>query len=1335
MIQLNSKLFLGAALSIFSAQLLAVEDGSCDNPFTYRTVPSELALYRSGVVVINGGVKYECISDASCQSTQYEPGHSNNNWTLTGAWDDQVCSVSSSSSSSSSSSGAGASSSSGGISTGLDLSNTPLMQTSSGDPNILLILDNSASMMNTPAETPYNFPADLGGDGSDSNSFRCGTGTGAEGSSAILPADGYVYEFESSAGIGYQDAYIIQKAVDGSTATPMLWSKTNCFAHATQYNALLVAFGGTVAEPKWAYQGSNDNGQFSNRRHDESLGGFAGHPKYFGHYLNWYYGNNVNPHSSHDNQIQGFDPLVGSAAINDYGTEKTAANSRMVIMVHFLIDDVGLMADGGALTDAAQVAVATFDPDVDPYIDENNPGSKDYTSLDYRIATDKTPSNLRILDGFAEIEAHNFTPELTKMRDVYTPGGYNYLGTKVDADDQSLRSNTSLARGLKQAARYFLEDGTATGETLKLTTDTAIAANGGETINAFDLFDEEPVYTTKGPKPAQNNRVQSCLKNHIIALTDGLSRTTSDGIAADGFSPDYTGDILSVYHDSTPALPVNDKLVAADAAVAVAAAKVQYDAAVAAAAADPTNTALEARVERAAAAVVDAQQKELTDLIDVAEALYSLDLRPDIPEFTNNISTYIFSLQPSSEDSEYLEKAAIAGGGLFFGVDRAFYPFRSVMEEQLAEIIADIRAQGTAITGTAAKPVFSTDKLKDDTTMYQSRFSTVGWYGTLKGYDLDSTTGAVQYPENWEASDVLPSHSQRNIFTKGSSDAVAFTTSNLDELTDTQRADLAEVPSGSSLTSAEMIEYLRGNQSYEGVLDSNFRLRPRSLLGDMVNSAPVYVGAPDMYYSESNHSGYLEYKAAKQSRAPMVYVGANDGMLHAFNAETGVEEWAYIPQAMFKVGADEGMSALAHKGFNDDHRYYVDGTPVVVDVYIDHDGTITAEDDSEGKQWRTVLIGTMRAGARGIFALDVTDPVPAGGVDYNDLLLWEISGNDLVGDFADVGHIYGDPSVVKLDDNRWGVVFGNGYSSSANKAALYVLDVLDGSLISKVTVEENNVATNGMAQPKLLDLDGNGTADRIYAGDLLGNMWAFETYLSGTDSQWRSDYISGSGPVPLFNGQDPITSAPVLMHHPEDLAEPNVVVLFGTGKLLEITDLNTLVDSRVYGVFDRGIGGLSRTNLVERELTTSASSRKFDASSTVDDAAAESGWYFDLEAGERAVTNPRLYRGVLFLSTLTPSDAACDLGGNSWLLTVNPVTGATPDFAILDTNNDNDFNADDIGEIGVNLRGVTTTPAILSDRMYIPGTAQGGDAIELKLGPPTSNDTNMLTWEEIFRHW
>jgi type IV pilus assembly protein PilY1 len=692
-------------------------------------------------------------------------------------------------------------------------------------------------------------------------------------------------------------------------------------------------------------------------------------------------------------------------------------------------------------------------------------------------------------------------------------------------------------------------------------------------------------------------------------------------------------------------------------------------------------------------------------------------------------------MQPSAEDEDYLKAAALAGGGLYFGVDQAFYPFRAVMEEQLAEIIADIRAQGTAITGTAAKPVFSSDRLEADTAMYQSRFSTVGWYGSLKGYDLNDTTGEIQYPANWEASDELPTHSQRNIFTKGLAGAEAFTSANLAQFTAIQRGDLEEVPASSGFTASDMIEYIRGNQSHEGVLDTDFRSRPRSLLGDMVNSAPVYVGAPDMYYSESNHTGYTDYKTDKLSRSPMVYVGANDGMLHAFNAITGVEEWAYIPQAVFKGGKDEGLSALAHKTFNNDHRYYVDGTPVVVDVYIDHDGANTAEDDSDGKQWRTVLIGTMRGGAAGIFALDVTDPIPAGGVDFDELLLWELSGSDLIGDFAEIGNIYGDPSVVKLDDDRWGVVFGNGYNGSTNKAALYVLDVVDGSLISKIAVEENNAATNGLAQPKVVDLDGNGTADRIYAGDLLGNMWAFEAYLSGTDSHWRSVFAGGNGPIPLFSGGDPITKVPVLMEHPDGLGSPNLVVLFGTGKLLETTDLTTMVDSGIYGVFDRGVGGLSRVNLVERDLITSGDSRQFDTSSVALSAASESGWYFDLEAGERAVTNPRLYRGVLFLSTMTPSDGDCDLGGDSWLLTVDPVSGAAPDFAVLDTNDDGIRNGDDIGDIGVNLRGVTTTPAILSDRLYLPGTAKRGNAVEFELGSPSSSNTDMLTWEEIFRNW
>lgn len=1120
--------------------------------------------------------------------------------------------------------------------------------------------------MNIPAETPYNYPLDQGGDGSSSNAFRCAAANS-------LPSAGYVYEFTSTPGVGWQTALIVQKSTDGASTNTFPWATDKCFGHNTEYQAMLMSFGGTVANPQWAYEGDAVNPQ---RRRDTSLGGFAGHPSYYGHYLNWYYANNSEPHSAADPFIQGHNPL--DRGPNDKGTEKDAANSRMVIMAEFLVANVGLMSSGGALTDAAQVAVAIFDPEVD--VNSKNPAT-----LNYTLANDSTPSNLRIASGFKEVNNNNFSTDINNLTNSYTPGAIDWQGLRAAPDDQSLRANTSLARGLKQAARYFLEDGSATGEVLTLSSANAIAKNSNvSTINTFSLFNEEPVYTPKGAKPLLNDRVQSCLKNHVVVITDGLSRTTLDGLNVSGFSPDNPGPILAAWGDN----------------------------------------------------IVDSEQvnpASLTDFADVASALYDMDLRPDIEDFDNNISTYVFGMQPSSSDETYLRKAATDGGGLYFGVEGAFYPFRSVMEEQLAAIIADIRAQGTAISGSAAKQVFSTDSLEAGTKMYQTRFNTTGWYGSLQSYDLDDSTGAVQYPYNWEANKMLPSPSSRQIFTKGTAGAVAFKSTNLSDLTATQQNDLAEVPAGSGLTASNMIDYLRGDQRQEGVLTTNFRSRPRALLGDIIHSEPKFVGAPNMPYSEANFAGYTAFKTAQAGRTPMVYVGANDGMLHAFYASTGVEAWAYIPQAVFASGESEGLSALASQNFDTDHRYYVDGSPVIVDAFFDHDGDTVAS-------WRTVLIGTMRAGARGLFALDITDPVPlsGGNVDFSELLLWEKSGFDLTDgindEFAGIGYVFGDPSVVKLSDGKWGVAFGNGYNSGGDKAALYVLDVTDGSQISKVEVESNNASANGMSQAKVLDLDGDGAADRIYAGDLLGNMWAFESFTNSGSADWRSAYATGANPKALFSGGDPITTAPVLMAHPDNLNAPNIVVLFGSGKLLEVTDLNTLVDSGVYGVFDTGTGGLNRSDLLARSLSTSGTDRSLGDATTTLNPASHDGWYFDLDAAERTVTDPRLYRGVFFFSSMAPSDVECDLGGDSWLMTVDPLTGLAPDFAVIDSNQDGVRNGSDIGDIAAYLRGVTTTPAILDNRMYVPGTANKGNAKEFELGSPESGSTDRLTWEELFRN-
>lgn len=1275
---------VAALITMFAAPHLsaAPADGSCEEPFSYSTAKGKIKDYASGIYVTNDGLLYRCVdgdNGAFCSQEAFEPGgiHSDTAWDVIVSCDagsssssssssasssstsSSSSSSSASSSSSSSSSGSSSSSSSSGSDGSLNLSQQPLLNTTSGKPNVLFIVDNSASMMNMLPETPYNYPSWAGGDGA-AHAFSC-----EDSDATVLDTDAY-YEFQmdavGDAGLNVTGtAQIIQWTFKGKNKQSATLSfgpngGDHCFGDQLNYKAFLGAYGGTTGTPQWnAVSGG------------ESLGGFAEHSNYVGHYLNFYFANST--FTGPLTQIS--DDYASYGLPKNHGANHFGQSTRLDVITQFLYGDIGLFSSGGAMIDAAKVSLATFQPD--------------YTLFTPGIENSSTTSNLRILAPFVELDGSgsgDHTAAAIGLGANYNPG-YDFGDPgETSAGDKYPRANTSLARGLKQAARYFLEDGSSTAGDIELTSSGAITAAGSDTLDAFSIFDEEPVYTTGAPKASSDpGLVQSCLKNHVVVLTDGVSRTTDNLLEANGFTTDDPGAILASWVDGAR----------------------------------------------------DLDQASLvfpSDFIDTAAALYDMDLPTGASDdFDNNISTYIFGIQPDDEDKAYLESAATAGGGLYFDVPSAFYPFRATMIEALAAIAEDIYGQGTALSGSASKPVFNTNDFTADSVMYQSRFSTNDWRGELSAYNLDDITGEAVYPAIWNASEELPSAAARNIFTIGTGDApIAFTFGNWGQMTAQQQADLKELPTGSALTEEEMIDYLRGSDTYAGFLDTDFRLRQRSKLPDFINSKATYVQAPNSQYA-NNVNGYDNFVTAQASRRAMIYIGGNDGMLHAFDAETGAEQWAYIPKAMFKDSPEEGMSALADHNYKKNHRYFVDGSVEAFDVFIDI-GNGSAE-------WRTILIGTYRAGARGIFALDVTDPVPSSGsgVDFSELFLWEVSDTDLIGDLDDIGHIYGIPSVVLQPDGKWAVIFGNGYNGDGESGAFYALDATDGSLISTVPVASTSTEVNGLAEVRAVDLNGDNIADRAYAGDLLGHMYAFEPYDDSGTTKWRSVYTQGSHAEPLVSVGDPITTAPVLSLYSgsnTSKAAPEVVVLFGAGKLLEVEDVQIVDGSGqvngIYGVFDFGVSALDKTDLMERTLTTNTLTRSVDNTTQM---TSEMGWFFELPEHERVVVNSRLFRGAFFLSTMTPSDPSaseCSLGGDSWLLAVDPLQGYAPNFEIIpqakDTNNDGQ-----IDEMAIKLPGVTTTPAILGNMMFIPGTARKGKAEEVPLGFPPAG-VKILTWEE-----
>ena len=551
----------------------------------------------------------------------------------------------------------------------------------------------------------------------------------------------------------------------------------------------------------------------------------------------------------------------------------------------------------------------------------------------------------------------------------------------------------------------------------------------------------------------------------------------------------------------------------------------------------------------------------------------------------------------------------------------------------------------------------------------------------------------------------------------------------------------------------DILNYLRGDKSKEEQNDGDFRDRS-VILGDIVNSDPQFVGQQDFGYQllpGSEGAGYLTFRtsAAYTGRPPMVYVGANDGMLHGFQASesganAGVEKMAYVPLASY-----QHISKLADPHYS--HRFFVDGTAGFGDAYIN---------TGSGAAWHTVLVGTMAGGGRGVFALDITDPGNFGA----GKVLWDravFSDPDLsLNDEADLGYTYGQPSVVRMANGQWAAVLGNGYNSANNHAVLLILDLVTGAVMAKIDTGVGSASQpNGLSTPIPVDADGDRITDAIYAGDMRGNLWKFNVSGSSAAS-WTVAY-SGT---PLFVATDPsgvrqpITARPEVTKHPVS----GVVVLFGTGKYFEEVDRRIVTPAQTqtfYGVYDDGAAVTgSRSALLQQSViaelpATDPGNPSAGTANPVDvrvttllsPSATQKGWFLDLPTvGERQVSRPIVRDQRVIFTTVIPNDSACLIGGTSWLMEMDSVTGSRLPFSPFDLNDDNQFTAADYVEVTVagkvirvpvggkkSNEGIIKTPGIVGagdvEYKYTSGTS---GVIEVTVEPGNTG-SGRQSWRQL----
>lgn len=426
-------------------------------------------------------------------------------------------------------------------------------------------------------------------------------------------------------------------------------------------------------------------------------------------------------------------------------------------------------------------------------------------------------------------------------------------------------------------------------------------------------------------------------------------------------------------------------------------------------------------------------------------------------------------------------------------------------------------------------------------------------------------------------------------------------------------------------TEGNLIKYLRGHSTYEDK-DSNtnrlFRYREK-VLGDITESNPVYVGAPNFNYLESS---YVTFKERQSARPKIVYVGANDGMLHAFNANDVTERWAYIPSILIPK-----LSSLADKAYAGKHQNFVNGSITVTDICKNF---CTSADE-----WKTILVGGLGEGGKGFYALNVTD------TDKPEFL-WEFNN-------AELGYSFGNPVITKQRDGKWVVLLTSGYNNTG-KDYLYVLDANTGEELRRIpTPSLTDSSPRGLAKISAFVArpSENNQADYAYGGDLLGKLWRFK--IDSVESA-----TNPNNPVLLANLKDkdgdvqPITARPEL-----GKISGKTVVFIGTGKYLEKSDLTTTQTQTLYAIKDSSMT-LNRPNLEPRTISSETGSDMRTGS--IQDNAFENknGWFIDLpDSGERQIVSAKLASGTLVVPTMVPSANECSPNGYGWINYFQAATG------------------------------------------------------------------------------
>lgn len=693
----------------------------------------------------------------------------------------------------------------------------------------------------------------------------------------------------------------------------------------------------------------------------------------------------------------------------------------------------------------------------------------------------------------------------------------------------------------------------------------------------------------------------------------------------------------------------------------------------------------------------------------------------------------------------------------------------STLKDQLRAAFSEIAERVSSASAVAQ----NSTRLDTDSLIFQARFNTQDWSGQLRAFEVTSSGNVDVNSPVWDAAQKMPAHGVRNLYT-WDKDALSSSLFNIGSggLTTAQITAMGL----DSLTSSEQskyVAYLRGDASNEQKNGGAFRNRSASL-GDIVNSDPVYVFTEDFGYERlpeataSTPNSYAQFvDVTKAARRKMLYVSSNDGVVHGFDASEGasggVEQFGFVPAATHSQ-----LKKLVLPGYS--HQYFVDGPLYAGDAYFGLPAT-----------WKTVLLGTTGAAPnKSVFALDVTNPDAFSA----SKVMWEFTHSDL-------GYPMGQPVIGRMPNGRWAAIFGNGYESTAGKAKLFIVyldaDLSDGQWTAStdycVLAPDDTVSNNGLSTPSLLDKNGDGIIDAIYAGDLQGNVWKFAIDGSGTGAtdncptaKWKKEKLvfqtplvtcrtkSVTGVVSTCSSpttkRQPIT-APIEISSAQSGQAGGVMLFFGTGMYYQSSDVNDMTQQAFYGIWDdNGSSTVTVGQLVQQTINTESQISLVDQTTnqtvTFDyrltsqnpvDYALKKGWFMNLLKpnpdaanpqynGERVVTIPLLRGGRVIFATMIPSSDPCAFGGDSWIMEMNLATGASPASAVFDLNGDGVFGSGDMaaGNVPSGIKsseGVIKTPAVVGAGSKEYKMSSGSSGRIVRITERGAQAVRRTSWRQI----